>query len=193
MRIGGLHKVSLIDYPGKVSSVIFTQGCNFRCFYCHNPELVYPDRFRQPLSEDYVFTFLEKRKKLIDGIVITGGEPTIHSDLPQFIEKLRKFNLPVKLDTNGSSPAILEELVSKHLINFIAMDIKATFNVYDEICKTKVDVDKIMASISIIKNSKIPFQFRTTEIKTFHKKEDFISIKKILGFDLTLQVFKKTE
>ena len=197
MLIYGLEKSSLLDYPGKIASVIFLAGCNFRCEFCHNSELVLPELIaKQPtISEKKLFDFLKTRTKLLDGIVITGGEPTIHKDLPIFLKKIKKLGFLVKLDTNGTNPAILESLIKERLIDYIAMDIKAPCVVgsdppqacggsnpttqitkYEKITGVKVDIDKVKQSIEIIKNSEIEHEFRTTVIPTFHTKEDIIAI-----------------
>ena len=188
MLIYGLEKNSLIDYPGKIACVIFLAGCNFRCQFCHNPELVLPELIaKQPsLSETKFFDFLKNRQRLLDGVVITGGEPTIHNNLPIFIEKIKKLGFLVKLDTNGTNPAILESLIKERLIDYIAMDIKAPcvagsnpatqISKYEKIAGTKVDVESISKSIDIIKNSGLNHEFRTTVVPAFHAKEDIIAI-----------------
>ena len=125
MIIGGIQKVSLIDYPGKISTVLFTRGCALRCRYCHNPELVLPECFQGPISETYVFDLLESRKKNIEGVVITGGEPTIHKDLLQFMKRIKDMGYMVKLDSSGVFPDVLEAAINGRLVDYIAMDIKA--------------------------------------------------------------------
>ena len=162
MRIGGFQKFSLIDFPKKSSAVIFTQGCNFRCSYCHNPELVYENLFGVPVREEEVFAFLEQRKNILDGVVITGGEPTLQPDLADFILKIKSKGYFVKLDTNGSNPDIISRLLNKRLLDFIAMDIKAPLDKYKSVCGVKINIQNIRKSIEIIKKSNIPFEFRTT-------------------------------
>lgn len=200
MQIGGLQKLSLIDYPGKIACAVFLIGCNFRCGYCHNPELVLPEKIKkQPkISEKDFFDFLKKRKRLIEGVVIIGGEPTIHSNLPDFIKKIKKFGYLVKLDTNGTNPEMLRKLIKEKLVDCIAMDVKAPvgakiqkskaktqndnlkFNItkYNIITGVKKDLNKIKKSIEIIKNSDIDYEFRTTIIPTIHTKEDILQIAK---------------
>ena len=129
MLIGGFQKFSLIDYPGKICAIVFTQGCNFRCPYCYNPELVNPQKFTPSLSEKDVFSFLKKRKGQLDAVEITGGEPTLQKDLLAFLEKIKAMGFLVKLDSNGSSPDIIQEVVQRGAVNYLAMDIKAPLNV----------------------------------------------------------------
>jgi len=166
MRIGGLQKFSFIDYPGKTAAIIFTQGCNFKCSYCHNPQLVYPHLFQVSIPEEEIFAFLESRKNQLDGVVITGGEPTLQPDLTEFITKVKDMGFLIKLDTNGSNPQVLEQIIKQKLVNFIAMDIKAPFDKYNSVCCVPVNIDNIKLSINLIKKSGIDFLFRTTYDKT---------------------------
>lgn len=180
MRIGGLNKTSLIDYPGKVSAVIFTQGCNFRCPFCHNPELVYSDQFLKPIPEEDIFEFLQKRKNQLDGLVISGGEPTIQSDLKDFIEKVKKLGYKIKLDTNGSDPDILSILINENLIDFVAMDVKAPFEKYSQLTGVHINNHTIQKSLKIIQESRLDYEFRTTYFKKLLNDEDIQSIKTLL-------------
>jgi pyruvate formate lyase activating enzyme len=134
MKIAGFKKQSLIDYSGNISSVVFTQGCNFRCGYCHNPDLVLPERFGNIYSEEKMFEYLAKYKKMLDAVCITGGEPTIHKDLPSFISRIKELGLKIKLDSNGTNPDMLKYLFENKLVDFIAMDIKhiLDFKAYNE-------------------------------------------------------------
>ena len=166
MRIGGLQKISFIDYPQKTAAIIFTQGCNFRCGYCHNPELIYPQLYQIPIFEEEVFAFLETRKGKLDGVVITGGEPTLQPDLISFMEKVKDMGFLIKLDSNGSNPDVLKKVIDMKLVDYIAMDIKAPFDKYNLVCGVNVNLDNIKKSIELIKNSGIDFQFRTTYDKT---------------------------
>jgi len=166
MRIGGLQKFSFIDYPGKTAAIIFTQGCNFKCGYCHNPQLVYPSLFKVSIPEEQIFAFLENRKNQLDGVVITGGEPTLQPDLTEFITKVKDMGFLIKLDTNGSNTKVLEQIIKQKLVNFIAMDIKAPFDKYNSVCCVPVNIDNIKLSINLIKKSGINFLFRTTYDKT---------------------------
>jgi pyruvate formate lyase activating enzyme len=183
MLIGGLQKTSLIDYPDKVCAIIFTQGCNFKCKFCYNPELVLLTDNNQQLTikEEEIFEFLKKRKALIDGVCVTGGEPTLHKDLPKFLVQIKKMGFLIKLDTNGTNPKMLEKLIKKKLVDYIAMDIKASlvqFLKYKKISGAKINLKNIKKSIEIIKNSGIDYEFRTTVIPGFHKEEDILQIAK---------------
>jgi pyruvate formate lyase activating enzyme len=159
MRIGGLQKFTLTDFPGKVACIVFTVGCNFRCPYCHNKELVTGDIKEMP--EEEFFQFLNKRKGKLDGVVITGGEPTIHQDLPGFIQKIKEHGFSVKLDTNGSNPEMLEKLVDEGLVDYVAMDVKAPLEDYDKLCDDDPDIEKFRRSIEIVKGMD-DYEFRTT-------------------------------
>lgn len=172
MRIAGLLRTSLIDYPGKVAAVIFTQGCNFRCPYCHNSELVLPQHFHEPIEEDEVFEFLDKRKHQLQGIVVTGGEPTIHKDLPDFLFKIKSYGYSVKLDSNGTNPDMLREIIMRKLVNFIAMDIKNSFHRYDIAAGKAINIDNIKESIELIRSSGVTHLFRTTVAKDITSEED---------------------
>ncbi|MDD3151194.1 MAG: anaerobic ribonucleoside-triphosphate reductase activating protein [Candidatus Gastranaerophilales bacterium] len=175
MKIGAYQKVSFIDYPDKLAAIVFTQGCNFRCPYCHNPELI--DKISDNLiQEDEFFKFLKNRQKKLDGVVITGGEPTLQKDLSEFIEKIKKLGFLIKLDTNGTNPDILQELTENNLIDYIAMDIKAPLEKYDIISKNKSLTPKIAKSIELIINSNFDYEFRTTVEKTLLSKEDILKI-----------------
>ncbi|MFH1630918.1 MAG: anaerobic ribonucleoside-triphosphate reductase activating protein [Candidatus Aenigmatarchaeota archaeon] len=164
MDIRGIQKITLIDYPGKVATTVFTMGCDFRCSYCHNPELVEKiDSTPEKMGVVDVLKFLEIRKKFIDAVVITGGEPTMQKNIISFIEKIKELDLLVKLDTNGSRPEVLEKLLEKKIVDYVAMDIKAPFEKYQEIAG-KSDTKKIKQSIEIVK--KFPdYEFRTTVSK----------------------------
>lgn len=174
--IGGLQKSSLIDYPGKISAVIFTQGCNFRCPYCHNPELVNGERETGNRRNEHVFEFLKRRVNKLDGVVITGGEPTLHDDLPEFIKQVKDLGFAVKLDTNGINPEMLQKLIDEKLIDYVAMDIKAPIDSYSDVVCVKVNAEKILKSIEILKNSNIDYEFRTTVVKSQLSCADFEKI-----------------
>ncbi len=189
MIIGGLKKVSLIDYPGEVSSVVFTRGCNMRCVYCHNSHLVLPERYESEIPEEQIFNYLHSRMGKIKSAVISGGEPTIHKDLPGFINQIKELGIKVKLDTNGTNPEMLKKIIDSNLIDSIAMDVKAPFEKYITICGVKVDIKKITESIEIIKNSSVKREFRTTFVNKILKKEDLLSIREIINEHLTVQNF----
>lgn len=170
----------MIEYPGKISAIAFTQGCNFRCPYCYNPELVDPDLYRECLSEEGVFSFLERRKGKLDAVTITGGEPTIHHDLIDFIKCVRKIGYLIKLDTNGSYPDVLEQLISGRLVDYIAMDMKGPLHKYKTVTKSKIDEDKIRQSIEMIMKSGVSYEFRTTIPKRLLHEDDLLEMGKLL-------------
>lgn len=173
MLIGGIQKISFIDYPGKMSCVIFTQGCNFCCPFCHNPSLVDPKQFQRPISSEEVFEFLYSREKFLDGVVISGGEPTLHKDLQQFVESIKKIGqFAIKLDTNGNKPEVIFDLVNAGLIDFIAMDIKHVWDKYPLACGTYPDIDAIKRSTEFIKKCGIDYEFRTTIVPGIHTAND---------------------
>ncbi len=173
---GGIQKTTLVDYPGEVACTLFLPKCNFRCPYCYNSKLVFNESTGVKIPESEVFEFLEERKGFLDGVCITGGEPTLHSELPNFCAKLKKFGLKVKLDTNGTNPEMLKKLVSKKLVDYIAMDIKADPENYDMVCHSPVNMDAINESIGIIRDSKLKYEFRTTVLPKFHTKESLLKI-----------------
>ena len=162
MKIGGFLKFSLIDYPGKMAAVIFTQGCNFRCPYCHNSELVKPECFCDPIPEDEVLDFLKKRVGRIEGLVVTGGEPTLQKDLIGFLKKVKQIGYPVKLDTNGSNPDVLKEILRLNLVDYIAMDVKAPLEKYSQLTDLENCAERVKESIHIILGSPLAHEFRTT-------------------------------
>ncbi|MDP2652874.1 MAG: anaerobic ribonucleoside-triphosphate reductase activating protein [Candidatus Omnitrophota bacterium] len=172
MKIGGLQKFSLIDFPGRISAVIFTQGCNFRCPFCHNPELVLPELFREPIPEQEVMDFLKRRKEYLEGVTVTGGEPTLQKDLPDFLEKVRALGYAIKLDTNGSNPAMLGQILARNLVNYVAMDIKAPLAKYDRVAGVSGHTEAVQCSIDLILASRIPHQFRTTVVKALCSEQD---------------------
>jgi len=173
MKIGGLQKTSLIDFPGLVSCVVFTSGCNFICPYCHNPDLAAglpPGGNNALISEKEINSFLEKRKGLLDGVVISGGEPTLQKDLEKFCVKLKEMGYRVKLDTNGSHPRVLNSLLQKKLVDFIAMDIKTSLKNYGLAAGRNFNPDVILQSIDLIRRNAVSYEFRTTCIKPFIDK-----------------------
>ncbi len=180
MLIGGLQKITLLDYPDKLSAIIFTASCNFRCPYCHNPELVTKIIKKNLIPQKEIFEFLNKRKKKLDAVVITGGEPTLHNDLPKFITKIKKLGYLVKLDSNGTNPKMLKELIKAKLIDYIAMDIKAPLSKYSKTVNIKVDIKKIKESIEIIMNSGLPYEFRSTIMPKLHTAEDIKQMAKLV-------------
>ena len=165
LRIGGLVKLSALDFPGILSAVVFTQGCNFHCPYCHNPELVRP--FGLLKDEPGVLAFLKTRIKLLDGVVISGGEPTIIEDLAEFILKLKGMSYRVKLDTNGSRPEVVEDLVDRHLVDYVALDVKGNPAGYPPELAPQALSEKVIQTVNFLKNSSIPHEFRTTVVRPF--------------------------
>ncbi|MCX8082769.1 MAG: anaerobic ribonucleoside-triphosphate reductase activating protein [bacterium] len=180
MKIGALHKTSLIEFPGCISCIIFIQGCNFRCPYCHNPELVLPEKFVPPLSTSEVMDFLIKRRKYLEGVVITGGEPCSDNDLIPFIKILKEMGYAIKIDTNGSFPDVLEKIFKENIVDYIAMDVKGPPEKYSKIAGVEVDMGKIKDSIFLIMKGKVPYEFRTTVVKEMLDIDDFEGIGKLI-------------
>ena len=178
MKILGLVKLTLLDYPSKVAATIFTGGCNMRCPFCHNPRLVFLEE--EELDRDYILSFLKSRIGILDGVCITGGEPLIHAGLPDFIEKVRELGFLVKLDTNGSFPEKLRALLDAGLLDYVAMDIKNAPAKYAATagCEALEQVEK---SVEILRNCRIPFEFRTTVTGNLHEAADFTAIGRWLG------------
>jgi len=180
MEIGGFQKTSLIDFPGMVSAVVFTRGCRFRCPYCHNPQLVAPSRYAELIPEDQVLRHLERRQGKLQAVVVSGGEPTEQDGLIRFLERLKLVGYPVKLDTNGIHPGIVEEAMTRHLIQYIAMDVKAPLARYQEVVRVPVDTQSIERSVSLILASKLPHEFRTTWDRSLLAPEDLMEIARWL-------------
>ena len=187
MKIQGIQKLTLLDYPEHVACTIFLGGCDFRCPFCHNFELV--EGTKLPFHGDHVsstppamdeaefFDFLAKRKTMLDGVAITGGEPCLRGDLPEFIAHIRDKGFKVKLDTNGNHPDMLEKLVSQRLVNYVAMDIKNSPEKYAmTIGLDGIDMDPIFESVELLKKGEVPYEFRTTVISQFHENDDFEKI-----------------
>ena len=176
MRIGGLIKFTLIDYPGRVAAVVFTQGCNFRCRYCHNPELVYPHLLQEPMPEEEVLAFLRRRQGALEGVVVTGGEPTLQPDLIRFLEDVKALGYKIKLDTNGSKPEVIQEAIDKKLVDYIAMDLKAPLEKYSLITGVEFEPTTLQQSMRIITESGLPYEFRTTYDKEVLTDNDISAI-----------------
>ena len=174
MLIGGIQKTTLIDYPDKIAATIFTIGCNFRCSFCHNPEIV--KGVAKVIPEDQLWDLLDKRKKITDAVCITGGEPTLQKDLKQFITKIKKMGFLVKLDTNGTHPEVIEDLIKHKLIDYIAMDIKAPWDKYQKVTVKKINIQKIKDSVKLIRDSKLPHEFRSTVLPALHSEEDILKM-----------------
>lgn len=181
MKIGGVQKVSLVDYPGYVAAVLFTIGCNMRCGYCHNPELVLPERYAPTIPTHEILAFLAARVGRLEAVVISGGEPTMHDDLPDFIRQVRALGYRIKLDTNGTHPAMLDELYRKRLLDFVAMDIKAPLAKYQQVVARPIDVHAIARSIALIRSSGIDHEFRTTVVKSQLSPKDIDEIGQLVA------------
>ncbi len=181
MLIGGLERLSLLDFPDCLSAIVFTQGCNFRCHFCYNPMLVWPssdgqkgikNRTGQPLIKEVdLFAFLKIRIGKLDGVVISGGEPTLHKDLPEFIKKIKDLGFMVKLDTNGTNPEMLERLVNDKAVDYIAMDIKAPWDKYKEIVGVDIESTKLINSVKILAEGTVPYEMRSTIAPAWHDEE----------------------
>lgn len=180
MLIGGMHKTSMVDFPGHIATTLFFYGCNFRCGFCHNPELV-NQKPTNSISIEDVFTQLDSRKHLVNAVCITGGEPLIYPEVYDFIKELKEKGFLVKLDTNGYNPQLLQKLIDDNLLDFVAMDIKGPISKYYEITETKnLDTNKIIESIKIINSSNIDSEYRTTVLPNLIQ-EDFKEINLMLN------------
>ncbi len=177
MTFGGLEKFTLIDYPGKIACVAYTIGCNFRCPYCHNPELV-DETTPTHITEKEFFDFLGERTQMLQGVVITGGEPTVHDDLPAVIAKLITVSAPIELYTNGTNPVMLHQVVEGGLVDYVAMDIKSPLHNYSATVARPVDIDAIRSSIDFLLSAPVEYEFRTTIIKGMQTPEDIEEIGK---------------
>lgn len=180
MLIKGFQKSTMVDFPGNIAAMIFVARCNMRCPYCYNEPLVNNSDELVELDFDKIFKYLEKMKNLIDGVVITGGEPTLYADLPEHIKKIKDLGLKVKLDTNGTNPKLLKQLIDDNLLDYVAMDIKASLSKYKEVTRMPINIENIKESISIIKNSNIDYEFRTTLLPSLISKEDIENIGELL-------------
>ena len=179
MKIGGLIKFTLIDFPGRPAAVIFTQGCNFRCCYCHNPELVYPHLFTETAAQEEIVAFLKRRQGSLEGVVISGGEPTLFDDLPAFMAQIKALGYALKLDTNGTRPDMLQELVDKKLVDYIAMDLKAPLEKYSLITGVETNPSILTRSMDIIRQSGVEYEFRTTYDKDVLTDADIEALKQL--------------
>ncbi|MBS0013333.1 MAG: anaerobic ribonucleoside-triphosphate reductase activating protein [Desulfobacterales bacterium] len=185
MHIGGLLKYSLIDYPPHISCVIFTAGCNFRCPYCHNPELAVTGPDTRHLSRDEIMDFLVSRQKYLDGVVISGGEPTLHPDLGGFCADLQSMGFLVKLDTNGSRPEVIQDLVENRLVDYLAMDIKTDPELYNQYIAHQADAAALRSSVQIILESGLAHEFRTTCVSPLTTRETVKAMAELVtGADL---------
>lgn len=177
MKICGFQKMTMLDYPGKVACTVFTGGCNFRCPFCHNALLVTEIDDENVFDEEEIISYLYKRKGIIDGVCITGGEPLLQKDITEFLQKVKATGLPVKLDTNGSYPQKLRELVEKGLVDYVAMDIKNSREKYAEtIGLSDYDLSKVEESVEFLLSGAVDYEFRTTVVREFHTQEDILNI-----------------
>jgi pyruvate formate lyase activating enzyme len=171
----GLQKTTLIDYPDKIASTLFLDNCNFRCPFCQNPTLVLRQE-QTTITEQQIIEFLKQRKKFLDGVCITGGEPTMHVELPAFAKRVKELGLLVKLDTNGSNPDMLKQMIDEGLVDYVAMDIKAPIERYDYVAKVTVNKEAILESVRIIRRSAPAYEFRTTVVPTLLREQDLLAI-----------------
>ena len=171
MKIVGLQKLTLLDFPGHVACTIFLGGCNFKCPFCYNSSLI-GNNFESLIDENFLFSFLEKRKGKLDGVAITGGEPLLNPKIKNFIKKIKNLGYLVKLDTNGSFPDVLATLIEENLVDYVAMDVKNSFEKYHQTTGVNLDVKNVKKSIEILLKNKVNYEFRTTLIKEFHTLED---------------------
>ena len=181
MKLGGFQPFTLTDFPGRAAAIVFTQGCNFRCPFCHNIELI-PAKpsLDEALSPESIIEFLGQRVKQLDGVVITGGEPCIQQDLPAFCLQLKALDFDVKVDTNGSRPEVVRQLMKEALVDFIAMDIKAPLESYSMLSGVDISTETIVKSIEVIASSNIPHLFRTTFVKPLLTEQDADKIIKLV-------------
>ena len=180
MKICGLQKLTLLDYPGHLACTVFLGGCNFKCPFCYNTPLIPLNECREYISESELLSFLDKRKGILQGVAITGGEPLINKDIKDLIIKIRELGFKVKLDTNGSFPDVLKNLIEEGLVDYVAMDVKNTYEKYDLTAGVHVNAQNIKRSINILLQGKVDYEFRTTVIKEFHEIDDFDEIGKMI-------------
>ena len=179
MKLAGIQKLSLIDFPGHVASIVFVQGCNFKCGYCQNPELIALGR-EPGFPEAELFDYLTLRKDMIEGVVVTGGEPVIHKDLPEFLKRIKDMGFKVKLDTNGSDPDMIEHLLREHLLDYIAVDLKTSPHKYNTLTDVKNIEELIQKTIRWTMLSTVPYEFRTTCVPGVVDEEDIITIGRLV-------------
>lgn len=181
MNICGFEKFSLVDYDNYVTCTVFTKGCNFVCPFCHNSSLVLKDKFADNIPEEDVFSYLQKRKGMVDAVCVSGGEPTLQPDLKDFIKKVKSMGFRVKLDSNGTKPELLKELIDEKLVDYVAMDIKNSLGKYAQtVGLNTINLNPITKSIELLKNSGIDYEFRTTLIKEYHTQSDIEQIAELI-------------
>lgn len=176
MDIAGLQKLTLLDYPGKLACTVFLPGCNLRCPFCHNASLVLPGRQPTLMTQPQFLEFLEGRKGKLEGVCITGGEPTLHHDLPELLKAIRSLGFCVKLDTNGTRPEVLSDLLQQNLLDYVAMDIKNSPAKYTATCGNVDVLGKVQQSVSMLEESGVEHEFRTTVLHPYHTRSDLAAI-----------------
>lgn len=177
MTLKGLQKLSLLDYPGEICATVFVGGCNFRCPFCHNASLVIPDKFGETMPTDIFFEFLESRRGKLSAVCVSGGEPTLYHDLPEFVAKIKAMGYLVKLDTNGYRPEVLSALIDGGLLDYVAMDIKNSPASYARtVGIDNLDLTPVLRSVDILREGRVPFEFRTTVVRELHSKDDILAI-----------------
>ncbi len=182
MKICGIQKVTLLDFPGHVACTIFLGGCNFNCPYCHNSSLIRSNLADEVLTKEELYEYLNRRKGLLDGVAITGGEPLLHNEIVDLIKSIKDLGYKVKLDTNGSFPEKLKHLIDEKLVDYVAMDIKNTLEKYPLTIGCNTDIAKVKESINILMNSDIEYEFRTTVVKDYHEIADFHKIGEMIKY-----------
>ena len=194
LRIVGLQKVTLLDFPGAVACTVFTGGCNFRCPFCHNAPLVSEGKSGETLAEGDVFSYLEKRRKILDGVVVSGGEPTVHKDLPELLSRIKSLGFLVKLDTNGSHPGMLRQLMEDGLVDRVAMDIKNGPKQYRQAAGVEVDLQAVEESKRLLMEGRVDYEFRTTLVRGLHTQESVLALAKWIqgAREYYLQVYQDT-
>ena len=187
MIISGLQKTTLLDYPNRVAATIFLGGCNMRCPFCHNNSILDSEHLISSFDSKQILTFLKKRQGILDGVCISGGEPTLQRDLPEFLSEIKSLGYDIKLDSNGSKPKVLQFLIENKLIDYIAMDVKGPLTSYAQFCGGKfTDNQAIFDSIALLKSNVIPYEFRTTVAKGLHSMEDIASLGRLLEHSQSL-------
>ncbi len=193
IKIKGLQKLTLLDFPERIAATVFLGGCNFRCPFCHNASLVLPDRLGEDISEESFFAFLASRRGRLSGVCVSGGEPTLYKSLPEFLGKIKEMGFATKLDTNGYNPDMLEHLLDERLVDYVAMDIKNSRERYSEsVGISELDITKIEKSAELLMNGSVPFEFRTTVCRELHTEDDIRKIGEWLSGEekFYLQSFK---
>lgn len=196
VKVHGFNKLTLLDYPGRLACTVFLGHCNFRCPFCHNAGLVLNPEDEPVIPIEEILGTLKKRKGILDGVCITGGEPTVHKKLPEFVQQIKKLDYSVKLDTNGTNPQMVREMVKAGLLDYVAMDIKNSPDKYGETAGiARVDLEAVNETVEFLKSGKVDYEFRTTVTRELHKKEDFLKIRKWLSGSRRyfLQAYKESE